>query len=901
MTGRIRRRSGQRGRGRTAPAILAFVFLLGIVTGFCTRSEARIGAELPRETADDEARGAPLRLQAVPDINGPGFVTTAGNLWMKTTNIGFMGNPFPALSADPGAQWPGPSGIEYLYNWSLWVGARNPDRRASQRPRLVTAGIEWRPPSLAPEDRIYRSFEGAPGGVREVDDDSDGRIDEEWLDGRDDDGDGATDEDFQSIGQTMDAFVMRDDSPQSIAASEPESHVPLGLVVRQRTLAFSESDADDFNGVEYLVTNASGTALDSVYVGFLVDQDIGPVTRGAYWFDDVPEPRVPQADLRLPMDPEDPRYDPTTDSDHPAGFCVTDAVRVRGFTVADDDGDDGDTPGASAFLLLDHTVDIRGRGAPSAVGFRSYHLIRAVAPAGLGGIPVLDQDRYELLSSGAGVDPGSGRIVTDAPSESEGEDFATLCSIGPFDRVEPGDTIRVVVGLVVARIDYAAARDTPGGSANPARYEDLSKAALDAQLRYRGRYETPPAGTPVPPERGWETGLRAPPGTVYFESDCHIDSTAMGGREINDSGYSWFDFDCDACTGPPGMLPRRWVVGGPPPNPGLRLTPRDRGILVEWDNRSETVADRLTGYRDSTAYVRGKFNAWAYQVWRATDYTRPVGSIGPTDDLWELVAELVVHDPIRPMYDSTDTDEDGKFDAIRRTAPLLYDRERKLRHTPRDIPPLTDPTTSDTLFVTAERSVLDPQRGLVTDPAYRVPVYPVGRYSYLDDGLLNGFLYFYCVVAVDSTGFPGPDGTPGTVRKREGRRSSVESSAISPQSRVASAGSDEVYVVPNPYRGGASWDLTPSASDPTGTHVDFFNLPSGPWIIRIFTLAGDLVQTIRHDDATTGGPPQRQGPEDGQASWNLLSRNGQDVVSGIYLFSVESDLGTRRGKFVLIR
>ena len=40
---------------------------------------------------------------------------------------------------------------------------------------------------------------------------------------------------------------------------------------------------------------------------------------------------------------------------------------------------------------------------------------------------------------------------------------------------------------------------------------------------------------------------------------------------------------------------------------------------------------------------------------------------------------------------------------------------------------------------------------------------------------------------------------------------------------------------------------------------------------------------------------------DGQATWNLISRNGQDVTSGIYMFSVESDVGTSQGKFVLIR
>jgi hypothetical protein len=56
-------------------------------------------------------------------------------------------------------------------------------------------------------------------------------------------------------------------------------------------------------------------------------------------------------------------------------------------------------------------------------------------------------------------------------------------------------------------------------------------------------------------------------------------------------------------------------------------------------------------------------------------------------------------------------------------------------------------------------------------------------------------------------------------------------------------------------------------------------------------VAGDFVAQVDHDGR--GG--------DGQASWNLISRNGQDVVSGIYMFTVDSDLGNQIGKFVIIR
>src|SRR5262249_57954811 len=96
----------------------------------------------------------------VPDINGPGHVSTVGNVWMKTTNIGVMGNPFTANSSDPSAQWPGPSGVEHLFFFGLWVAAKNPSALDPANLRRVSQNTEWRPPTLAPEDRIYQSYDG---------------------------------------------------------------------------------------------------------------------------------------------------------------------------------------------------------------------------------------------------------------------------------------------------------------------------------------------------------------------------------------------------------------------------------------------------------------------------------------------------------------------------------------------------------------------------------------------------------------------------------------------------------------------------------------------------------------------------------------------------------------------
>jgi len=194
--------------------------------------------------------------------------------------------------------------------------------------------------------------------------------------------------------------------------------------------------------------------------------------------------------------------------------------------------------------------------------------------------------------------------------------------------------------------------------------------------------------------------------------------------------------------------------------------------------------------------------------------------------------------------------------------------------------------------------------------------FPVGRYRYVDTEVKNGFLYFYSVTAFDSTG----SGTQ--IAELNSRRSAVEAEGVTPQTATRTGKS--VWVVPNPYRGfsqisqrSSSWDLTPNSSDPTGTHIDFMGLPRGEWTIRIYTVSGDLVNIMRSTDGVNesirpvitddsgvsrpGYNRQQDTANDGQASWNLISRNGQDVVSGIYIFVVDSKEGTQRGKFVVIR
>jgi len=145
----------------------------------------------------------------------------------------------------------------------------------------------------------------------------------------------------------------------------------------------------------------------------------------------------------------------------------------------------------------------------------------------------------------------------------------------------------------------------------------------------------------------------------------------------------------------------------------------------------------------------------------------------------------------------------------------------------------------------------------------------------------------------------------------------LESAKIANAIYLAPSGSDKksVMVVPNPYRanadyrkahGGIAWenrdDGTPEFYPQTDRKLFFYNLPRA-CLIRIYTIAGDLVIIIPHN---VSGDLNQGWNADFAESWDLNSRNKQQVVSGMYLFTVEdmtegNEGDIEVGKFVIIR
>jgi hypothetical protein len=95
----------------------------------------------------------------------------------------------------------------------------------------------------------------------------------------------------------------------------------------------------------------------------------------------------------------------------------------------------------------------------------------------------------------------------------------------------------------------------------------------------------------------------------------------------------------------------------------------------------------------------------------------------------------------------------------------------------------------------------------------------------------------------------------------------------------------KIHTVPDPYYVSSSIE---TASGPR--ILRFVDLPSQA-IVRIYSSSGILVQILSHNDQTGGG----------EQAWDLRTRNGGSVASGVYFYLVEARDGRRKvGRFTVV-
>jgi hypothetical protein len=824
------------------------IALLLLLSLFPVRAVARFNTKATGQKAPHD----PSRVLVLDGTS----VHNVGELQMHLLNWGEWGSrPGTAepYSLAPSAQWPAGSAVEYLFSAGLWVGAI---KNGVPAVSTSTFDREFRP-SRDARDIVYRASSGDPGGNRapasDADDDRDGSIDEDPLDGYDNDGDGLIDEDFGAVSRLMMTCLYNDD--ESVSRQIYPEHNPLHLQVRQESYQWDNDRYDDFVAMEFHITNVGDDVLQDVYVGMFVDADAGPIILSRYWEDDL------AARQR-------------------AGVICTDLgpVEIDVAYMYDADGDDGATPGHFGVMFIDHPVDAGGFTAPNRRGLATYTHYSGRQAYLLGGDPTNDFERYESMAQG-----------THSFDAESPRDYRFMVSAGPFLQLLPDSTLTLQMAFVI------------GGSKT-----ELIANASSAAVAYKGFWynldgnsrtgvagrETPvhgPSGgvmidrcrRAIQEDPGCDvarrsavfdepTGAFGPGSVVWINNDCEEECRAKAACGYTEAEQELFR------TGLNGRESRvSWVVAAAPPPPHVRVDDRSSGgVVLYWDNYSELIPDNISGRRDFEGY----------RVWRADDWTRPIGTsviTGPPTELWRTRFQA---DRVNNFGDNTG------FGAIN-YVPLRHQFSKSVRdsliqwmedqliNSPNQEPPCPDSAmveVCDTLKAIARWNLhLDGGR-----------VY----YRYVDSSVHLGAPYFYSVVAFDNEAgysYVGQTGDPAS-----------NFVFVQPKSAAQPLGSyneNEIYVVPNPVSSSSmsAWSLSPTNDDPSGEKLEFRNLPQARGVIRIFTLAGDLVKALPFD-GTAGN---------GTVTWDLISRNGQSIMSGVYLYAIEFDTSLDRviSKFTVIR
>ena len=507
------------------------------------------------------------------------------------------------------------------------------------------------------------------------------------------------------------------------------------------------------------------------------------------------------------------------------------------------------------------------------------------------GYPMGDENLYHVMSSGE-IDYD--QIFTSKipindpdwlyPNQENAFDIADgispvthMLSIGPFD-LPPGGTISIPFAYVAGENFHTDPNNIDNLPYFPENYYlnlDFSDIAKNAQWA-KWIYDNPGVDTD---------------GDGFFGESmiCVLDST------LSDTG--WIATAADTFFYKGDGIPD-WKAAGPPPPPKFWVEPLQYGFRIRLNGSlSETEKDIFTKISDFEGY----------NVYMGRDDRETSLSLIASFDKHNF--DKFIYHPELGRYKVEDIPLtlDELYELYGENfEPLAYSRTSPYRL----------PGYSDSLFYFKEHSFNASAYGINTPitkvyPEARDPrlVHPDSltaddytsdslfkyfEYELIVEDLLPTVEYFINVTAFDF-------GSP-----KSGLQALESSRSINVESGFPLGEHDyqddklNVYVYPNPYRidatyrdegyegrGDDSWpDFRVRA-------INFGNLPP-KCTISIYSLDGDLVRRLQHN--FSAGDPQSH-----HDHWDLITRNTQMVVSGLYYWVVESDDGqTQMGKLVII-
>jgi hypothetical protein len=866
-----------------------------------------------------------------------------GNVWLTVTNWGFFGNlgkgDSEAMSDPeymnqiwaPQCEFPGNSNIQYLFMGAIWVGALV-QQGGFEFPRVSVGSEGWTGPGRD-------EYEMEPGEVGGLPKEEHGMVERSTIPNSINRmGELVTSPD--AIAEQDFLAVYTDTLVESIWTGSDiidGPHFPLGIEVKQTSYAWSYNYAQNFILIDYEFENIATNFLKNLYVALYVDADVGQEDEGLRHEDDICG--FQQWYIRMLPDPQ-------------GGDPIPDTLVINAAWIADNDGRPNNVNSGSDFSC-DGITGVRVVRAPNPRLKTSFNwwISHGTPELDFGpswqddhsegnwtniyGTPDGDARKYFVMSNGEfdydqtyvadheyigdnpqyAIDPLTGNLVphqwrlqplSNAGDLANGYDTRYLLSWGPlgiFDhtgpdgkdvyRLNPGEKFHMTIGYVAAPNFHT--NDNPQDDVSGNNLVDISRfnfgpyqynaawaakvydnemidsngdgwfgedvgsdglyaAAPDCMCTYfgvpQGVYPGPDAGERDGKLNYGEDNIPRP----EFVSDPRYGELNIGytqGNGVLDPGDGIPDF-----RGPP-----------PPPIPELSYETGEDYIVLRWKNNAENVEyyDPFSGVQDFEGY-----RVYVSNSGLEVDY--------------ELLAEF---DRVDFGYYSSDDS--------------LATYPNNLTNQP-----------PDSIFPNGFTFYLKP----VGANSGLGAIWESDT-SYVDTIHFAHALFprYYAVTAFDYG-----DPKSGTEPLETARNAN----------RIYAAPSGDpthkVGVVPNPYRAyedytttyietkpgsGLSWenqdDGTPDFFPQTDRRLEFINLPA-QCLIRIYTVAGDLVAIIPHSGQTANnlGDSNLGWVSENSERWDLNSRNGQQVASGIYMFAVEDMTPANKGKlstgkFVIIR
>jgi hypothetical protein len=832
-----------------------------------------------------------------------------GRMGLTVVNQGQFGTGFvTGAGGAPSCVYPYPSSRNYLYAAAFWIGA------VVGRDTLVSVGADgW---NFTREFWPESGSDPYPyGGAIQFHSISNAA-----------DKDAVSEQDYIAVYTdtlTDPAYVGND-------PTSGRPHIPLNIEVIQRSYSWSYSYAEDFVLFDFSIKNIGRRSLDSTYMGVYVDGDVLQSNATTGFADDI-------CGFRVDF--------PTTDR---YGCNWLDTINIAWIADGNGRNDDGSAPPTDCqYPAATGTRVVRtpsdslkysfnwwvSNGDPSLdwgprrIGtpddpFRDF--------GGFLGTPEGDHNKYYIMRHEE-FDYDQLFSATDQtangwlPPDSRGANFANgfdtryLLSFGPFD-IDPGEVLPISLCYVAGddfhvndcnNFDNLFSAYSPQMFYDSLNFEDLALNSKWASWIY----DNPGVDTDGD---GYAGKFRV----CVYDSNF-VDDTLT--PEPNDSIWvimadtSYYEGDDvpDFLGASPPPPPEVWIIDTLGDTLGTKIRTRVSGetsgeLVIRWNGLySETTEDvfsKLADFEGYRVYMSYSPNPDGFSLLASYDrenYNRWTFNTSQLD--YELLETPFLLDSLQAIYgegwNPDDYDRDHPFvwnDTAYYFAPQDANQSY-LRDTMQIHKIYPDEPPPSTLNLDSAR-ILYPEE--LTDDGLFFKYY---EYEYIVRNILPAQLHYVSVTAFDY-------GSPKTGLKSletPKDRNFVADYVFAPADTVEQYGL-KVIAYPNPYRADGNYqehgfegrdytiynNYTDSLvaqellNEDRTRSIHFINLPH-KCTIRIYTIDGDLVREIEHDAAP--GSPQSS-----HERWDMITRNTQSVVSGIYYYSVESEFGSQIGKLVII-